>query len=218
MTFSPTALSSGPSFELTESARWATLGVVNDVTHLLHAMANGDADARDRLIPMVYEELRQMAARRLVPGAGDQTLQPTALVHDAWLRMGGDQMGGWRNRGHFFATAATVMRSILVDRARRRRALRHGGGQQRVNLEDVQVAEPAEHDDQILAVHEALEKFAEEDARKAELVKLRYFGGLSIEEAAETLGISEPTAKRWWAYARGWLGRELRTELNHGDH
>jgi RNA polymerase sigma factor (TIGR02999 family) len=182
---------------------------VNDVTQLLHAMANGDATAGERLIPLVYEELRQMAARRMAPG-GDHTLQPTALVHEAWLRLGGDQMGGWRSRSHFFATAATVMRSILVDRARRRRALRHGGDQQRVNLDDVQVAAEAADDDQILAVHEALEKFANEDPRKAELVKLRYFGGLSLEEAADTLGVSEPTAKRWWAYARGWLGREIR--------
>ncbi len=173
-------------------------------------MANGDRDASDRLIPLVYEELRQMAARRIVPGAGDLTLQPTALVHDAWLRMGGDQMEGWRSRAHFFAVAATVMRSILVDRARRRNAARHGGGQQRVSLDDVQVAAPVGAD-QILAVHEALEKFALEDPHKAELVKLRYFGGLSITEAAETLGIAEPTAKRWWAYARGWLGRELKS-------
>lgn len=172
-------------------------------------MANGDPAAGHRLIPLVYDELRQMAARRIIPGGADPTLQPTALVHDAWLRMGGDHMVGWRSRAHFFAVASTVMRSILVDRARRRRAARHGGGQQRLNLDDIQVAAPSD-DDQILAVHEALEKFAAEDPRKAELVKLRYFGGLSIEEAAETLGIAEPTAKRWWAYARGWLGRELK--------
>jgi RNA polymerase sigma factor (TIGR02999 family) len=184
---------------------------VDDVTQLLHAMAKGDTAAGERLIPLVYHELRQMAARRMAPGSADHTLQPTALVHEAWLRMGGDQMGGaWRSRGHFFAVAATAMRSILVDRARRRLAARHGGGQQRVDFNDLQIASDAADDDQILAVHEALEKFAAEDARKAELVKLRYFGGLSIEEAAETLGVSEPTAKRWWAYARGWLGREIK--------
>ena len=197
-------------FEVVLLASSALVGGVNDVTQLLHAMAGGDRDAGDRLIPLVYEELRRMAARRIAPGFADQTLQPTALVHDAWLRMGADHMTGWRSRAHFFAVAATVMRSILVDRARRRNAARHGGGLQRVNLADVEVAAPID-DDQILAVHEALEKFAVEDPRKAELVKLRYFGGLSIEEAAETLGIAEPTAKRWWAYARGWLGRELKS-------
>lgn len=173
-------------------------------------MANGDRDAADRLIPLVYEELRRIAAKRLVPGVADHTLQPTALVHEAWLRLGAAQMGGWHSRAHFFAAAATAMRSILVDRARRRMALRHGGGQQRVNVDDVQVANEAADDNQILSVHEALEKFALEDPRKAELVKLRYFGGLSLEETAETLGISEPTAKRWWAYSRGWLGREIK--------
>ncbi len=183
---------------------------MNDVTQLLHAMANGDTAAGDRLIQVVYDDLRQMAARRIVPGAADQTLEPTALVHEAWLRLGGEQMGGWRSRAHFFATAATAMRSILVDRARWRKAVRHGGGQQRVNLDDVQVATGTADDNQILAVHEALEKFALEDPRKAELVKLRYFGGLSLEEAAETLSISEATGKRWWAYARGWLGREIK--------
>jgi RNA polymerase sigma factor (TIGR02999 family) len=182
---------------------------VEDVTQLLQAMANGDATAGERLMPFVYEELRRMAARRMAPGAADQTLQPTALVHEAWLRLGGERSGGWANRAHFFATAATAMRSILVDRARRRMAVRHGGGQERLNIDEIQVADPTAHDNQVLAVHEALEKFALEDPKKAELVKLRYFGGVSLEEAAEALGVSEPTAKRWWAYARAWLGREI---------
>lgn len=184
-------------------------GPVNEVTQLLQAMADGHAEAGDRLIPLVYEELRQMAARRIVSGGGDLTLQPTDLVHEAWLRLGGDHMRGWRNRGHFFATAATVMHSILVDRARRRLALRHGGGKHRVNFDDVEIATEPTEDNRILAVHEALEKFAQEDPRKSQLVTLRYFGGLSLEEAATALGISEPTAKRWWAYARGGLGREI---------
>ena len=183
---------------------------MNDVTQLLQAMADGDSAAGEELIPLVYEELRGMAAKRMAPGSKDQTLQPTALVHEVWLRLGADQMRGWTSRTHFFATAATAMRSILVDRARRRMAVRHGGGQQRVNIEDVQLAEHAAVDNQILAVHEALDKFAVLDPRKAELVKLRYFGGLSLEETAEALGISEPTAKRWWAYARAWLGREIK--------
>lgn len=173
-------------------------------------MADGDSAAGEQLIPLVYDELRRMAAQRMPEGGGGQTLQPTALVHEVWLRLGGSEMGGWQTRGHFFATAATAMRSILVDRARRRKAARHGGGQVRVDLTDVELADQNTTDNQVLAVHEALEKFAGEDGRKAELVKLRYFGGLSIEEAAGALGISEPTAKRWWAYARGWLGREIK--------
>jgi RNA polymerase sigma factor (TIGR02999 family) len=182
---------------------------VEDVTQLLQAIAAGDASAGERLIPLVYDELRQMAGRRMAQNSGDQTLQPTALVHEAWLRLGGEQIGGWENRAHFFAAAATAMRSILVDRARRRLAIRHGGGQERVNFDDVQVADLTTQDDQTLAVHEALDRFALEDPKKAELVKLRYFAGLSLVEAAEVLGISEPTAKRWWAYARAWLGREI---------
>lgn len=180
------------------------------MTQLLRAMSHGDSAAGERLIPLVYGELRRMAAQRMAPNACDQTLQPTALVHEAWLRLGGDRAGGWENRAHFFATAATAMRSILVDRARRRQAVRHGGGQVRQRIEDVQVADPATRDDQVLAVHEALEKFAAEDPKKAELVKLRYFGGLTLGETAEVLGVSEPTAKRWWAHARAWLGREIR--------
>ena len=173
-------------------------------------MAEGDSAAADQLIPLVYSELRKMAAQRFPAGDNAYTLQPTALVHEVWLKLGGEQMGGWQNRAHFFATAATAMRSILVDRARRRNAVRHGGGQRRVNVDDVEVASESATDDQVLAVHEALEKFAIIDPQKAELVKLRYFGGLSIEEASDLLGISEPTAKRWWAYARAWLGREIR--------
>jgi RNA polymerase sigma factor (TIGR02999 family) len=183
---------------------------VNDVTQLLQLMAEGDPHASEQLIPLVYDELRRMAAQRMSSGGGELTLQPTALVHEVWLRLGGGEMGGWQNRGHFFASAATAMRSILVDRARRRKAVRHGGGQQRVNIDDVELAEQRVTDEQVLAVHEALAKFAAEDPKKAELVKLRYFGGLSVEEAAEILGVSEPTVKRWWAYARGWLGREIK--------
>lgn len=197
-------------FALARASAPASFSVVNDVTQLLRSMADGDSEAGERLIPLVYQELRRMAARRMGQGGADQTLQPTALVHETWLRLGGERMGGWQSRAHFFATASTAMRSILVDRARRRLAVRHGGGQQRVNIDEVQVADHVAGDNQVLAVHEALEKFALEDPKKAELVKLRYFGGLSIEEVAEALEISEPTAKRWWAYARAWLGREIR--------
>ena len=190
--------------------RDASVARVNQVTTLLQAIAAGDREAGERLIPLVYQELRKMAARRMAGNLAGQTLQPTALVHEAWIRMGGENPRGWENRAHFFAAAATAMRSVLVDRARRRKAMRHGGGQQRVNLDDVEIANQVVNDDQILAVHEALDKLAVEEPQKAELVKLRYFAGLSVEETAETLGISEPTAKRWWAYARGWLGREIK--------
>ncbi|MEO7598498.1 MAG: sigma-70 family RNA polymerase sigma factor [Opitutus sp.] len=182
---------------------------MNDVTQILRSMAGGDSAAADQLIPLVYDDLRRMAAQRFSAGENAYTLQPTALVHEVWLKLGGEQMGGWQTRGHFFATAATAMRSILVDRARRRNAVRHGGGQRRVNVDDVELANESAIDDQVLAVHEALETFTQIDPKKAELVKLRYFAGLSIEEASEVLEISEPTAKRWWAYARAWLGREI---------
>jgi RNA polymerase sigma factor (TIGR02999 family) len=182
---------------------------VNDVTRLLGEMADGDPRAGEQLIATVYAELRRMAAQQM-GGRNDQTLQPTALVHEAWLRLGGEQLHGWQNRAHFFATAATAMRSILVDRARRGKALRHGGRQQRVGLENIEDVEGNASDDQILAVHEGLEKFAAEHPEKAELVKLRYFAGLSVKEAADVLGISEPTANRWWAYARACLAHEIK--------
>lgn len=172
-------------------------------------MADGEAGASERLIELAYADLRRMAARRLPPSGADQTLQPTALVHEAWLRLGGDEMRGWNNRAHFFAAAATAMRSILVDRARRRKARRHGGGQERVALDAVEIAGADACDDQVLAVHDALERLALEDPPKAELVKLRYFAGLSVEEAAQVLGVSAATAHRWWVYARAWLGREI---------
>ena len=181
---------------------------MNDVTRLLAELAAGDAKAGERLIAIVYDELRRMAAQQM-NGQREQTLQPTALVHEAWLKLGGEKMRGWQNRAHFFGAAATAMRSILVDRARRQKAVRHGGGQARVTLDRVEIADAA-CDDEVLAVHEALEKFAAEHPEKAELVKLRYFAGFSVKEAAEVLGVAEPTAHRWWAYAKAWLGREIK--------
>ena len=184
-------------------------GRVNDVTRLLAEMASGDAKAGDELIGLVYGELRQMAAHQMGSQV-NQTLQPTALVHEAWLRLGGEHLRGGQNRAHFFATAATAMRSILVDRARRRKAQRHGGGQERVSLSDIDVPDGNTSDDQILAVHEALEKLAAEYPQHAELVKLRYFAGLSVRDAADVLGVSQPTIHRWWAFARAWLGHEIK--------
>jgi len=180
---------------------------VSDVTHILRAVERGDPLAADQLLGLVYQELRRLAASKMARENPGQTLQPTALVHEVWLRLTSDENRKWNDRTHFFAAAAEAMRRILVDNARRKRAQRHGGNQQRVELADVAVAAP--NDDQILAVNEALEKFAVQDKRKAELVKLRYFVGMTIEEAADVLGISEPTAKRHWTYARTWLYEEI---------
>ena len=174
-------------------------------------MKNGEAPGGAELLPLVYDELRRLAAARMARGAGGQTLQPTALVHEAWLRLGGDCQPVFQNRAHFFAAASEAMRHILIDRARQRQAVRHGGGQKRVNFDDIEVA-TASDDDRLLAINDAVEKLAVHDTPKADLVKLRYFVGLTTEEAAEALGISEPTAKRWWAYARTWLYREIRAE------
>jgi RNA polymerase sigma factor (TIGR02999 family) len=139
------------------------------------------------------------------------TLQPTALVHEAWLRLGGDKQPEWQNRAHFFAAAAESMRRILIESARRRRAARHGGGLKRVDVDDsaLGIASPMAADDELLAVHEALDRLASHDGRKAELVKLRYFAGLTLEQAADVLRVSVPTAKRDWAYARAWLFKEI---------
>jgi RNA polymerase sigma factor (TIGR02999 family) len=141
--------------------------------------------------------------------SAEHTLEPTALVHEAWMRLGADRQPVWQNRAHFFAAAAETMRRILIDRARQRQAISRGGGQMRVNVDDIEVAAAAGRDDQLVAVHEALAKFSIEEPRKAELVKLRYFGGLTLEEAADALDLPAGTAKRWWTYARAWFFREI---------
>ena len=181
---------------------------MSDVTQVLKAIEQGDPKAGEELLPMVYEELRKLAAVRMANEPAGQTLQPTALVHEAWLRLAGDQAHSWNGRAHFFGAAAEAMRRILIDNARRKKALRHGGGQQRLDIQDLELAE-ATRDDQLLRLDEALEKLKAQDAVKAELVKLRYFAGMTLEEAAAMLGISEATAKRWWAYARAWLFAEM---------
>ena len=144
-----------------------------DVTLILQKIEQGDPRAADQLLPLVYHELRRLAAAKMNRESAQQTLQPTALVHEAWLRLGGDAQPSWQNRAHFFAAAAEAMRRILIDRARRRRARRHGGGQQRVNADEIEIADEAQRDDQLIAVHEALDRFAAEEPQKAELVKLR---------------------------------------------
>ena len=193
---------------------------VHDITVILNRIEQGDPQAADQLLPLVYEELRKLAAAKMAREAAGQTLQATALVHEAWLRLGGDRQPGWQNRAHFFAAAAESMRRILIERARRRRAVRHGGGLQRVDVDDpaVEIAAPGGTDDELLAVHEALERLARHDARKAELVKLRYFVGLTIEQAAEVLGVAVPTAKRDWTYARAWLFKEINPAQDGANH
>lgn len=184
---------------------------MRNVTRILDEIGCGDGRAANALLPLVYQELRRLAAAKMASEAPGHTLQPTALVHEAWLRLSGDENRKWNDRTHFFAAAAEAMRRILVDNARRKRAQRHGGGQQRVGLPEIASAS-APDDQQLLAVNDALEKFAALDLRKAELVKLRYFVGMTIEEAAGVLGISEATAKRHWAYARAWLAEEIRIQ------
>jgi RNA polymerase sigma factor (TIGR02999 family) len=178
---------------------------MSEVTRILSAVDQGDPHAADRLLPLVYDELRRLAAQKLAQEWPGQTLQAAALVHEAYIRLVDvGEAQHWNSRGHFFAAAAEAMRRILVENARRKRGPKRGGGHQRVDLEDAltYAQEPA---DELLSVSEALDKLAREDPRKAELVKLRYFAGLSVQEAAEVLGISRATADRYWAYAKAWL-------------
>jgi RNA polymerase sigma factor (TIGR02999 family) len=181
---------------------------MSEVTHMLSALERGEAHAAEELLPLVYEELRRLAAWHMSHERAGQTLQPTALVHEAWLRLSGDTDPKWENRRHFFAAAAEAMRRILIENARRKQAVRHGGGLQRTEFDELQVAGLAP-DEELLAVHEALDALAAHDGRKAELVKLRYFVGLTLEEAGAVLGLSERTAKRDWAYSRAWLYRKI---------
>lgn len=181
---------------------------MSDLTVILDAIQKGDPKAAEELLPLVYAELRKLAAFKLAQQSPDQTLQPTALVHEAYLKLLGDGSHSWNDRRHFFAAAAEAMRRILVDRARRKAAVRHGGGLQRVDLDDVLAATEAT-DENILLMNEALEKLAVHDAQTAELVKLRFFAGLTFPQAAEVLGLSERTAKRMWTYARAWLFKEI---------
>lgn len=181
---------------------------MSDATEILASAQAGDSQAAHQLLPLVYEELRKLAAHRLAGERAGHTLQPTALVHEVWLKISGDEKRGWNGREHFFAAAAEAMRRILVDRARRRLAAKRGAGAACLDADELDIPAPAP-DDQLLGVSDALEKFALQDPRKAELVKLRYFVGLTFEEAAEALGIAVPTAKEWWAYSRAWLRVEI---------
>ena len=182
---------------------------MNDVTRILSAVEHGDPAAAEQLLPLVYDELRRLAAQRLAREKPGQTLQATALVHEAYLRLVGPQGPGWNGRGHFFAAAAEAMRRILVERARRKRRRKHGGGRscQDSNLDDL--AGPETRDPlEVLAVHEALDQLAKKAPRKAELVKLRYFLGCTMAEAAQVLGIAQATAEEDWTYSKAWLRRQ----------
>jgi RNA polymerase sigma factor (TIGR02999 family) len=189
-----------------------------DVTQILNAIEEGDPHAADQLLPLVYAELRKLAAQKLAHEQPGQTLQATALVHDAYLRMvgtGEDQR--WANRGHFFAAAAEAMRRILVENARRKRTAKHGGGLARQDLDNIHLAVPELCAD-LQALDEALNRLAEKDPIKADLVKLRHFAGLTIQEAAQALGISITTANRYWAYARAWLHQEIISDHPDADN
>jgi RNA polymerase sigma factor (TIGR02999 family) len=181
---------------------------MSEITLLSARAGKGDSEAATELLLVVYGELRQLAAAQMAHERSGQTLQPTALVHEAWLRLGGDRQPAWENRAHFFGAAAEAMRRILIERARRRNAARRGGGRTHVPFDELEIGGAA-NDPHLLEINDALEQFGQLEPQMAELVRLRYFIGLQLDEAARVLGISESTAKRWWAYARAWLFREL---------
>lgn len=185
--------------------------MVNNFTQILQSIEHGNPNAAEKLLPLVYEELRRLAAQRMSRESSDHTLQPTALVHEAWLKLAGGDDVHWNGRAHFFGAAAEAMRRILIDRARRKGAQRHGAGRQRIDLDDAQIANPVA-DEKLLAVNDALDELATHDPAKAELVKLRYFAGLTIDEAAKVLDISEATAKRHWIFAKAWLHRQIASD------
>lgn len=196
------------------------LGAMSEVTRVLSAIEQGDPHAAELLLPLVYDELRQLAARRMAEEKPGQTLQATALVHEAYLRLvDAERAPHWDSRGHFFAAAAEAMRRILVDQARRKRRPKHGGERRRVSLDEAlcvgQTGQAA--DENMLALDQALARFAREEPAKAELVKLHYFAGLTLEEAGAVLGISQRTAKRHWAYARAWLYAFVSDDQPVGD-
>jgi RNA polymerase sigma factor (TIGR02999 family) len=181
------------------------LGLMSEVTRILSAIEQGEPKAAEQLLPLVYEELRKLAAQKMAQEKPGQTLEATALVHEAYLRLvDAEQAQHWNSRGHFFAAAAEAMRRILVENARRKQSRKHGGAVVRVNLEEA-VAYAPEPADDLLLLNDALDKLAQEDPKKSELVKLRYFTGLSVQEAADVLGISRATADRYWGYAKVWL-------------
>jgi RNA polymerase sigma factor (TIGR02999 family) len=184
---------------------------MSEITQVLQAIRRGDGRASEELLPLVYNELRQLAAARMNQEAGGQTLQGTALVHEAWLRMVGDGDRVWENRAHFFGAAAEAMRRILVENARRKSRLKRGGGQVRLDIDELDLAATTP-DEKILLMDEALEKLRAEDPEKARIVVLKFFGGLTNQEVAENLGVTERTVERQWAYAKTWLFQCIRAQ------
>jgi len=184
---------------------------MSDVTQILERVEKGDGKAAEELLPLVYEELRKLAAAKMAQEQPGHTLQATALVHEAWLRLIGDGGSRWQGRGHFFAAAAEGMRRILVENARRKQRLRHGGGQQRVELDGADLPIDAD-DDKCLQVDDALQALAKEDPIEAQVVKLRFFGGLKNEEVAEALGVSSKTVQRYWTHAKLWLYQRIQAQ------
>jgi len=184
----------------------------SQITQVLQAMGRGEGGKAEELLPLVYEELRGLAAARMARELAGQTLQPTALVHEAWMRLVGDGDRTWQNRAHFFGAAAEAMRRILIENARRKSRLKHGGGQARLNVEDLELAETTP-DDKVLLINEALERLKAQDPERAQIVVLKFFGGLTNQEVAESLNLAERTVDRQWAYAKAWLFRCIRAEM-----
>lgn len=184
---------------------------MTEITQVLQAIGQGDGRASEELLPLVYDELRRLAAARMAQEAAGQTLQPTALVHEAWLRLVGDGDRTWQNRAHFFGAAAEAMRRILIENARRKSRLKRGGNRQRLNIDDLELAATTP-DDKVLLIDEALEKLQVEDPEKARVVVLKFFGGLTNQEVAEGMGVNERTIERHWAYAKAWLFQTIRKQ------
>lgn len=185
---------------------------MSDITLMLQAVARGERQASSDLLPLVYEELRQLAGARMAREASGQTLQPTALVHEAWLRLVGEGNRSWENRAHFFGAAAEAMRRILIENARRKSRLKRGGGQLRVDIDEIELADTTP-DDKILLIDEALEKLQAEDPEKAKIVVLKFFGGLTNQEVAQSLNVTERTVERHWAFAKAWMFQSIQTQL-----
>ena len=217
MAFATMNLQSSDEKSVPKLSRGRTLALLasekirmKEVTRILGAIENGDAHASEQLLPLVYEELRLLASQKLATEKSGQTLQATALVHEAYIRLTGEDVGRWTSRGHFYAAAARAMRRILIDRARGKAREKHGGGLRRIDLNATDLAVDA-IPDEIVDLDEALKRLAAEDKTKADLVELRFFAGMTLQEAADFLGISIATADRYWAYARAWLFHELST-------
>jgi len=184
---------------------------LSDVTRILESIQHGDPKAADELLPLVYAELRKLAAYKMAHNAAGHTLQPTALVHEVWLRLVGSENPTFENRAHFFAAAAEAMRHLLIDNARRKLARRHGGGLQRVDVENVDIALPVE-EDHLIAVNDALDRLAASSPVQAQVVKLRFFVGMTAAESAEVLGLSERTVKQYWSHAKTWLYQDIQSK------